>query len=245
MYQLNKLKKKIVVARKVCSKCRKEKQSADFPKRVSSLDGLHYHCNKCNAKATAQWRSANPAGWKVIMRRCYRKNPEKRIQDAYAWKKKNPDKYRVICRIATKKWKKANPKKAKEWRILNKERVRIRARLLYQKNPEKYRAYSRKYSKTPNGVLANAKNHALRRARERKMESTLTLDEWVSIKRLQQWKCAYCKKRKKLTLEHILPVTRGGNHVKENVRALCATCNGSKNNKTHEEYLEYLKLLKR
>lgn len=47
------------------------------------------------------------------------------------------------------------------------------------------------------------------------------------------------------TLEHLLPISRGGAHTLENVILLCWSCNSRKNNKTVAEYYEYEKLKNR
>ncbi len=40
--------------------------------------------------------------------------------------------------------------------------------------------------------------------------------------------CQYCGTRKHLTLDHVIPKSKGGQHTWENVVAACATCNGRK-----------------
>jgi 5-methylcytosine-specific restriction endonuclease McrA len=40
--------------------------------------------------------------------------------------------------------------------------------------------------------------------------------------------CAYCKKHNATTVDHVVPRSRGGAHVWENVVAACRRCNGKK-----------------
>jgi 5-methylcytosine-specific restriction endonuclease McrA len=40
-----------------------------------------------------------------------------------------------------------------------------------------------------------------------------------------------------MTLDHIIPITKGGNHIKDNVVPACGYCNSSKNNKLLEDWL--------
>lgn len=50
--------------------------------------------------------------------------------------------------------------------------------------------------------------------------------------------CQYCGKRlpeSQLTLEHVLPVSKGGDDTWENVVAACRTCNNGKANRTPQE----------
>jgi 5-methylcytosine-specific restriction endonuclease McrA len=48
------------------------------------------------------------------------------------------------------------------------------------------------------------------------------------------WKCLRCGEddKEKLTLDHIVPVSRGGSDEDENLQTLCKRCNEMKGNKT-------------
>lgn len=47
--------------------------------------------------------------------------------------------------------------------------------------------------------------------------------------------CQYCGAQSKLTLDHVLPTSRGGASSWENVVTACSPCNAKKGNKTPEE----------
>ncbi len=47
--------------------------------------------------------------------------------------------------------------------------------------------------------------------------------------------CQYCASKQSLTVDHVLPISRGGKSSWENVVAACRTCNGKKGNKTLRE----------
>jgi 5-methylcytosine-specific restriction endonuclease McrA len=50
------------------------------------------------------------------------------------------------------------------------------------------------------------------------------------------WRCVYCGTTSgRLTLDHVVPRSRGGESVWENVVTSCATCNHKKGNRTLEE----------
>lgn len=49
------------------------------------------------------------------------------------------------------------------------------------------------------------------------------------------WRCQYCGSEGKLTLDHVVPRSRGGESVWENVVASCAPCNMRKGNRTPDE----------
>lgn len=55
------------------------------------------------------------------------------------------------------------------------------------------------------------------------------------------FKCMYCGKTKELTIDHIIPSSRGGKTTFENCVAACRPCNNKKNNRTPSEAKMYLK----
>jgi 5-methylcytosine-specific restriction endonuclease McrA len=50
-----------------------------------------------------------------------------------------------------------------------------------------------------------------------------------------EWRCQYCGTVGKLTLDHVVPRSRGGDSVWENVVASCAPCNMRKGDRLPEE----------
>ena len=55
------------------------------------------------------------------------------------------------------------------------------------------------------------------------------------ILRRDENQCQYCGNRKQLTIDHVIPRSRGGKHTWNNVVIACATCNCRKGNKTPAE----------
>ena len=49
--------------------------------------------------------------------------------------------------------------------------------------------------------------------------------------------CVYCGGQDSLEVEHLIPLSRGGDHTKENLAVACRSCNASKNSKTPLEWL--------
>lgn len=111
-------------------------------------------------------------------------------------------------------------------------------------NREKDRAYNTAYFLSEDGKKAmkkyaqSIKGYAARtrrRAKEMAVLSTLTAAEWLEILESQEYQCFYCHRkfgpRLKAEQDHIIPISKYGPHVKENVVAACRHCNSSKNNK--------------
>ena len=111
-------------------------------------------------------------------------------------------------------------------------------------NRNKRREYYAKWRKAnPDKVRAN--NHR-RRARKAEAEGTFTADQWKERLAYHGYKCIYCGVEKQdtpqkyLTMEHLIPLCRGGSNWPSNLAPSCTSCNSRKNTKTHFEYLEHL-----
>ena len=130
----------------------------------------------------------------------------------------------------------------------NKEKIRDRKRdnayKYYQKNPEKFRRIARNFRKLyPEKVRQNNQN---RRASIRGQLGYYK--PWMEkyYRFIQANRCIYCNKEisndsgvyedGRETLEHIVPLTRGGLHCWSNTALSCRKCNLRKGNKTAEEF---------
>lgn len=91
---------------------------------------------------------------------------------------------------------------------------------------ETKQVYHRRYVERNPERIAHLK--ARRYARERNAEGSHTLEEWQAMKNEFNNKCAFCKKDKKLTKDHIIPLSKGGTDYIENIQPLCRSCNSKK-----------------
>lgn len=107
----------------------------------------------------------------------------------------------------------------------------------YLKNKDKIKEYYKEWASKNRDVL-RAVASEFRHKREawlRNNESTLTKKQIRELFSTHPF-CEYCGSTEKLTLDHIIPVSRGGPNTLENVTIACKSCNSSKNNKTLEEW---------
>lgn len=77
------------------------------------------------------------------------------------------------------------------------------------------------------------------RQREKEKAKKLRASQWWQ-KKLDQGLCHYCGKqfeRQLLTMDHVVPVSRGGKSVKGNIVACCKECNTNKKYYTPAEMI--------
>lgn len=62
-------------------------------------------------------------------------------------------------------------------------------------------------------------------------ERPVTAEDWLEIVRQHKNRCHYCGKKRVLTLDHVIPLSKGGLHVIENIVPACRSCNSKKKDK--------------
>lgn len=126
-------------------------------------------------------------------------------------------------------------------------------RQYYQKHKQKYRERERKrYEKIKNNPLLlekyrdklrdwRKKNRErfllLLRARRQRVRALGVIDIGAWLSKCEQLgnKCQMCGKKERLSFDHIIPITRGGDNSIGNLQPLCVSCNSSKGNKLPSE----------
>ena len=96
-------------------------------------------------------------------------------------------------------------------------------------NPEKINAHSRQWKrKNPaNGIAAGNRRRARKRATA---INDFTAAQWLEMQAAYDHRCVYCGTRRKgnLTQDHIIPLSKGGNHTRSNIVPACRSCNSKK-----------------
>ena len=65
----------------------------------------------------------------------------------------------------------------------------------------------------------------------------------AAVKNFYNNKCALCNSIKGLQIDHIIPLSLGGDHAMYNMQVLCKSCNFNKLNKNSNDYRNYPKLI--
>jgi len=92
---------------------------------------------------------------------------------------------------------------------------------------EKGKAWHRKYRASEKGKAASYKgcfkHNALKRA------ATISPVDEDAVYKMCDYTCTYCGSTEKLSLDHIIPLSKGGPHAQSNLTVACRSCNSSKN----------------
>lgn len=144
---------------------------------------------------------------------------------ARQWAINNPK----LKKEANRVWAINNPEKVKRanlnWRENNKERERKVGRERYKRNSKKYNIVSRKWKEA--NPENRAKNERLRRAR--KVKAICMPYSFEEICNNYGNICLCCKRdNMKLTADHVIPLSKNGSDVADNIQPLCGVCNTSK-----------------
>jgi len=131
-------------------------------------------------------------------------------------------------------------RKNMEWRRANPERTREIER-------RAKRRYSRKrYAEDPEYRRAHSERNAARRLRGREVGS-FSPGEWTAMLDFYE-RCCLCCGADGVTVDHVVPLSKGGSNALENIQPLCRSCNCRKGTKTadyrdpwlHGQFLEAL-----
>lgn len=247
---------------KVCTKCKKWKHYVNFGKNRVKKDGHQGHCYECRSLSGAQLKS-DPSRPRFRAQHIDRLTDGKVCPGCLKWKpytaynnRQVGGKYLVAYCVDCNREKKAAhrqkyPDRINATRRLyyqeNRDHIREKQTALYNKNPDKFRGRANEYYKRePDKVKSWAKrwyknnpakvrvNRHRRRARENMAGGSYTANEWLSLCEWFGGVCLCCGKAE-TTVDHVIPITKGGSNNIDNLQPLCLSCNCSKQAK-HIDY---------
>lgn len=198
--------------RQPCKECRKIERDSPEEKEKSRIRGKKYRMANKDRKAFAdsEYYKNNKSRIQEYLRNYYEKNKEKIKDRAREYVRTNSEANKIKCVI----WYRRNTERAKEY-----------YRKTYPLRKEQFNAYSR-----------------TRRSRKRNAEGFHTEADIKELFVNQGGKCNGCLDdlyktgKQKYHVDHIIPLSRGGNNWPTNLQLLCPSCNLSKHDKTQEEW---------
>lgn len=193
---------------KICCTCKTELCESNFHKNRTRKDGLSETCKECAKKRSRDW-------WQKNKERAHARAHE------YLAKSENAE---------------ANRRRSNNWYWANREHALESGRTRRASNIDAIHRYDAERTRTDWRRKQKARYKENRRAKIAGVLSTLTQEQWIAILDLFEHRCAYCGAGG-VTLEkdHVVPVSRGGNHSEDNVVPACRHCNAVKHTKTPEE----------
>lgn len=96
---------------------------------------------------------------------------------------------------------------------------------------ECWQAYWSAYKRrNRDSIRASWRKARIKRRAQEKTGPAFSETAWAKILKKARHLCVHCGKRRKLTIDHILPLSKGGTNHAWNLQPLCKPCNSSKSN---------------
>ena len=154
--------------------------------------------------------------------------------DRKEYVKKYRESHKEYEREYSKKYRQKNKERIKEYRNTHKDRTKETSAEWRKNNPgygdqwNKNLEYKRQWNKTEKGRANLQRCKFKRRALRKLAANTLTAEEWQDILKQHEFRCIYCGKQFsmfKMTKDHIIPISKGGDNSRENIVPACKSCN--------------------
>jgi len=193
---------------KKCSKCGQELPLECFEKEVRGKYGVRGDCRKCRSVT----------------------------QKKYHEREDIKEKYRQYELSPKTQEHRKNYRSSKEYkdhlREYHKEYIKREESISYEQSEHRKqlkRIHTKNYYKTEKGKFNIIKAVNRRQRIFDKTKNDLTFEQWESIKKAFDYRCAYCgEKFDKLEKDHIIPISKGGQHIADNIVPACRFCNSKK-----------------
>ena len=202
-----------MVETKECAGCGEVKPVSAFHRHQRHPDGYHSRCKVCRKAETTVYYVANAEAVKARSKAWREANPERYKQQLKDWAAKpgNLERKREVDRA----WKHAHQEHRKE----------------YSQQPAQ-REYARLNAKTQN---------ARRKAQKSATVHRITKAEWLDRQLEYEGRCAYCGTPvQEPTMDHVVPLIKGGDHSVGNIVPACGRCNRRKHDRDVLEFLAEL-----
>lgn len=217
---------------KICNKCKRILVANKINFGVyNSKDGLRNTCKKCRRsegkkyyqenKETIlekhkEYREENKEQIKEIKKRYYQENKESILEYNKKYKEENKEQIK---------------EKNKKYYETHKEEMSEKRQLYYQENKEQILEKCKKYYKDNPHIYFNARSK--RREKEENQGSGISKEQWLEMMDFFEFKCAYSGEyiggnSKFRTIDHIVPLDKGGEHEIWNLVPMHLSYNSSK-----------------
>jgi 5-methylcytosine-specific restriction endonuclease McrA len=215
---------------KICKDCGKLLSFSEFYTKKTSKDGFRSQCKTCNKQQYQKNRENILEKAKERSQKTEFKQKKKVYNDVYREKNKDTLKAKKDAYRQTEKYKIRKKIYSTNYRKENKESLLRKKRDYYRENKEEILRKHREYAKTEQGKAVKKQIQTRKRNRKQEIYSNLSPEEWKCILKSFDSRCAYCGSNKDIQQDHIIPISRGGEHAPWNVIPCCSDCNRRKKN---------------
>lgn len=195
---------------KICTRCGLWRPVTRFPKRAAMNDGYDSICKECRNTASRQWRKENPDRVAELNDEYYAAHHEERKAYHRAYRQEHL------------------------------EHLRALGRKYSAENREYFNRYMREWGyRNPDSIKARDQ---ARKARKRGNGGTFTGEEWKNLKLRYKHTCLRCGRQEpeiSLTVDHVIPLSKGGHNSIDNIQPLCLSCNVAKHIKSTDYRLTW------
>lgn len=134
------------------------------------------------------------------------------------WRQRYSDEHREALREAQRQYRADYPEKhalyEQRYTLRHPEKVRAKRQRQKLLHPETYKAARRRRRARLRGAALN----------------DFTATQWQEMKVAYDHRCVYCgRTMQRLTMDHLTPLSKGGNHTASNIVPACHSCNSRKN----------------
>lgn len=212
---------------------------------VKTIDDFHknkYRCKPCQSVYAKAYREANRE--EINARRRYRRNNGLSNEKEYnkQWQKDNIEKIREYSKKHYHSGK--GKERQRQWEKENPENYKKRWKKYYDKNKDKLSEYKRNYKKEHPDIAQKQWMDTKTKRKRLKKENGFFEISQKEFNKIRNSPCAWCGTEENITVDHVIPLDRGGRHSIGNLQPLCLSCNSSKNNKLMIEWKRYKKIVK-
>lgn len=227
---------------KYCKGCNSWKLKTNFNKQKSNKDGLFGVCKSCWSIQCKVYKEKNLDAVKANKKKWSKEHAEQETQRKKKWYLDNAEKEKE----KTRKRRAENPEKyylkGRKWREENKDKANEYARVWRSANLEKSSAIKSKWQ-AENKDKVNEINQEWRKANPDKTKQyrhnrrasvmgnggIIKAQEWKDLCNFYGNKCLCCGRSDvSLTLDHVIPLIKGGSNLIDNAQPLCQSCNSRK-----------------
>jgi 5-methylcytosine-specific restriction endonuclease McrA len=192
---------------KTCFKCSENKPISEFYIKRKTKNKVHFHsyCKTCFKN-----RPVNKEKAAELARKYYNDNPEKFRLRSILYRLNNSEKVKE----SYKRYDVKRKEKRKLYRLANKEKRSLYNSQWKAQNKDKVNASTQK-----------------RRANLLGNGGYYTAEQWQTLKAIYDYRCLICGKQEPeitLTVDHVIPIDKGGLNSIDNIQPLCKSCNSKK-----------------